>query len=86
VGCYRAVGEGLELKIIFWASSLGEVQIELGRHFGQKVRLIKEERSIFEQWQVRSAERIFIPRAWTYQVMYRDGCIFSGLFSLGLGD
>jgi hypothetical protein len=71
----------MKLDIIFQilqTVSLDEVQIEIEKYFGQKVQLIKEEHSIFEQWQVRSVERVFVPRVWTYRLVYRDGVYYFG--------
>jgi hypothetical protein len=71
----------MKLDIIFEilkTISLDEIQVEIEKYFGQKMRLIKEEHSIFEQWQVRSADHIFIPKIWTYRLIYRDGVYYFG--------
>jgi hypothetical protein len=71
----------MNLDVIFQLSqtvTMEEVQSDIERYFNQKIRLIKEEHSIFEQWQVRSADHIFIPKAWTYRLIYRDGVYYFG--------
>jgi hypothetical protein len=71
-------GTFLKLDVLFQAQSLESLQAEIEKHFNQKVRLIKEQNSIFEQWQVRSAERIFIPKVWTYRVIFHQGIFHFG--------
>jgi hypothetical protein len=68
----------LKLNVLFRHSSLDGIRIEIEGYFNQKVRLIKEENSVFEQWQVRSAERVFIPKAWTYRVIFHRGEFYFG--------
>jgi hypothetical protein len=69
---------GLKLDVIFQANSLVEVQEGLEKHFNQKMRLIKEGQSIFEQWQVRPAGRVFVPKVWTFRVVFKDGVFYFG--------
>jgi hypothetical protein len=42
------------------------------------MRLIKEEHSIFEQWQVRPAGGVFIPKVWGFRLVCKDGVFYFG--------
>jgi hypothetical protein len=68
----------LKLNILFHASSLEGLQAEVERHFNQRVRLIREENSIFNQWQVRPGGGVFIPKVWTYRIVFDGGLYYFG--------
>jgi hypothetical protein len=68
----------LKLDVIFQAQSLEDAWRAVEKHFNQKMRLIKEERSIFEQWSVRPAGRVFIPKVWSFRLVYKDGVFHFG--------
>jgi hypothetical protein len=71
----------MKLNIIFQISrtaSLDEIQAEIEKYFGKKMRLIKEEHSIFEQWQVRPADQVFVQKVWTYRLICRSGVYYFG--------
>jgi hypothetical protein len=68
----------LKLNVLFQASFLEGIQAEVERRFNQRVRLIREENSIFDQWQVRPAGGVFIPKAWTYRIVLNQGAYYFG--------
>jgi hypothetical protein len=68
----------MKLDVIFQAGSFEEAQAEIEKYFNQKMRLIKEDRSIFDQWQVRPAGRVFIPRVWTFRLVRSQGAFHFG--------
>jgi hypothetical protein len=68
----------LKLEVVFQASSFEDAWEQVEIHFNQKMRLIKEEHSIFEQWQVRPAGSIFIPKVWSYRLVCKDGVFHFG--------
>jgi hypothetical protein len=71
----------MNLDIIFQiprTASLDEIQAGIEKYFGKKMRLIKEKHSIFEQWQVRPADRVFVPKVWMYRLICRDSVYYFG--------
>jgi stage III sporulation protein SpoIIIAA len=42
-------------------------------YFGHDMRLCREKLSIFEQYQVRPVQRVFIPKIWSYRIVVQHG-------------
>ena len=40
------------------------------KYFNTNIRLIKLENSIFEQYEIRPIKRIFIPKIWSYRIVF----------------
>ena len=68
----------MELQIILQADTLEELQLLIEQHFQQKIRIHQEELSMFEQYQVRSAERTFIPKIWKYRIICKNARYYFG--------
>jgi hypothetical protein len=63
----------VELNIIYQTSEKEAMEIFVENHFKYAMRWIPLELSIFEQYQVRSIEKIFIPKIWSYRIVHTNG-------------
>jgi hypothetical protein len=68
----------MNLNIICSERTLDAVLEEIEKYFGMKVRLIRTDMSMFEQYEVRPCDRKFIPKIWTYRIICRNGVYYFG--------
>jgi len=67
----------MQLEVIYNAFTMEDIKQSIELHFEQPMRVIPEKLSMFEQYQVRLA-RVFIPEAWRYRIVHRDGVYYFG--------
>jgi hypothetical protein len=63
----------VRLNIIYQTSEKEDMEVFIENHFNTKIRWIQLELSMFEQYQVRSTERVFIPKIWSYRIVHKNG-------------
>jgi hypothetical protein len=63
----------MELKIISSASTLTEVCLRVDKYFGMSMRIFQIKNSMFEQYDIRPAYRVFIPQIWKYRIIVNKG-------------
>jgi hypothetical protein len=68
----------MQLNVLISNSSFESLRKEIEMYFGGAIRWIKEEHSIFESFQVRPIERVFIPQIWSYRIIK-----YNGIWSFG---
>jgi hypothetical protein len=59
----------MKLNILIQANSFDEIKKKVENYFKQDMRIIKEEKSIFDSWCVRPSGRIFVPEVWKYRIL-----------------
>ena len=67
----------MQLEVIYNASTLEGVKQSIELHFEQPMRVIPEKLSVFEQYQVRPILE-FVPMAWMYRIVCKDGGYYFG--------
>jgi len=66
------------LDCICDADSMDELLDKIHIHFGLEVRFIRSEMSLFEQYEVRPKDRIFIPEVWKFRIVVKNGKYWFG--------
>ena len=63
----------MQLRYIHKDKTLEELLVKINEYFSQKMKVIKIPLSVFEQYDVRPADRIFIPEIWKYRIVSHLG-------------
>ena len=63
----------MKLECLFDADSLDELAVKINAHFGVKMRVIRSGMSLFEQYEIRPEERVFVPGVWRYRIVAKNG-------------
>ena len=67
----------MELNILFDTPTLSGMEKRVNVHFGQTMKVHKEQMAMFESYQVRPTEK-FIPEIWKYRIISKDGKYYFG--------
>ena len=67
----------MQLDIIFETLTLEAMRQELNIHFGQEMKVHREQWSLFESYQVRPTQR-HIVEIWRYRIIAKGGKYFFG--------
>ena len=70
----------MKLNILFSENSIEDLTDLIEIQFNCKIRVIREELSIFESYQIRPIGK-FIPKIWTYRVIAKNGQYHFGTIS-----
>jgi hypothetical protein len=68
----------MQLNIIFTEENFELIKIKIDNYFSQSMRILKVDHSIFEQYEIRPTERIFIPKIWSYRILKNNGLYHFG--------
>jgi len=63
----------MKLNIIRQEQDFEALKIFIDLHFKNEMRFIKLDMSIFEQWIIRPVQKIYIPKIWSYRIVYDKG-------------
>ena len=63
----------MKLEIIFSSNSMDELKMLIDQHFGIAMKTIQCKMSVFEQYEIRPMQRIFVPKIWSYRILVKDG-------------
>ena len=68
----------MQLNIISYRDSMEQCQKLAEDMLGSKLRIIREEMSIFNSYRLYPGEKKFIPKLWSYRIVYKDNKYFFG--------
>ena len=68
----------MKLNCLFEAASLEDLTVKINQYFNAEVRVIRSNLSIFEQYEVRPKNRVFIEEIWKYRIVAQQGRYFFG--------
>jgi hypothetical protein len=68
----------MELKVVCQFESLEDTVFAAEAYLGHNLRVIRENLSVFESYQVRLADHVFVPRIWAYRIVRKGGTYYFG--------
>jgi len=68
----------MKLNCLFEAASLEDLTVKINQYFNAEVRVIRSNLSVFEQYEVRPKNRVFIEEIWKYRIVAQQGKYFFG--------
>lgn len=71
----------MKLNIIHSAKDLPDAHDFAEKYLNCELRILRCKMSVFEQYEIRPAERKFIPKIWTYRIV-----VSNGMFNFGTVD
>jgi hypothetical protein len=63
----------MRLEVIHQADSMDEMKNMTEGYLGSKLRIIRENWSVFETYLVRPEGRKFVPEVWKYRIVCQNG-------------
>ena len=68
----------MKLNVLFNATSLDDLLILINKHFGIPMKTFRINMSMFEQYEIRPVQRVFVPRIWSYRILASKGYYYFG--------
>jgi hypothetical protein len=68
----------MKISCLFDAMTLEELEVKINQYFNTEVRIIRSELSVFEQYEVRPKNRVFVEEIWKYRIVAKQGKYFFG--------
>jgi hypothetical protein len=68
----------MKISCLFDAVTLEKLEVKINQYFNTEVRIIRSELSIFEQYEVRPKNRMFVEEIWKYRIVAQQGKYFFG--------
>ena len=68
----------MKLEILCSSDSMDNILEQIDRHFNVTMKTYRSQMSMFEQYEIRPAQRVFVPRIWTYRIIAQNGKYYFG--------
>ena len=68
----------MKLEIIYTSDFMDNILEQIDQHFNVTMKTFRSQMSMFEQYEIRPAQRVFVPRIWTYRIIAQNGKYYFG--------